>query len=424
MRARHEPNAFVRPGGPEGRSPYAGVVVPSTRVCADRARVLVKILYHHRTLRGDAQGVHIAEMISAFRARGHEVLERSLVKADAGGRGWGAVAKLLRGPLYEIAEGFYDRGAARWLAREIGKTMPDLVYERYALAMCAGVRAARRMGVPIFVEVNAPLAREKAEQFGLRFPRRALRGEVQALSHADRVLAVSTPLRRILVEEGVPDDRIVVVPNGVDAERFRPDRDGASVRREIGIGNEPVIGFVGWFRSWHGLDLAVRSLASPRVPSDAVLLLVGDGPARAALESLASNLGVRSRLRITGEVSRDRIPDFVAAFDVAVQPAATEYACPMKLLEYLSAGRAVLAPDQENVRELVTPGSDAELFAPRDGESFASMAGALLADPARRARLGEAARRGIFGKGRLWESNARRVEELLAEVRQERGGRR
>ncbi|MBI1852947.1 MAG: glycosyltransferase [Planctomycetes bacterium] len=424
MRARPEPIYFVRPGDSHGKSAYAGMAVPSRRVRADCARVLVKILYHHRTLRGDAQGVHIAEMIRAFRTRGHEVLERSLVKADAGARRWGAVAKLLRGPLYEIAEGFYDRGAARWLAREIRESTPDLVYERYALAMSAGVRAARRTGVPIFVEVNAPLAREKSEQVGLRFPRRALRGEVTALSRADRVLAVSTPLRRILVEEGVPEQRIVVVPNGVDADRFRPDRDGASVRRELGIGDAPVIGFVGWFRSWHGLDLAVRALARPCVPADAVLLLVGDGPERAALESLAAAVGAGSRLRITGEVSRDRIPDFVAAFDVAVQPAATEYACPMKLLEYLATGRAVVAPDQENVRELVTPGSDAELFAPRDGESFASKVGALLADPARRAGLGEAARRGIFENGRLWESNARRVEELLAEVRAERGGRR
>src|SRR5262249_19589641 len=152
----------------------------------------------------------------------------------------------------------YDRVAARWLAREIAATTPDLVYERYALAMSAGVRAARRSGVPIFVEVNAPLAREKQEQVGLRFPRRALRGEVRALSMADRVLAVSTPLARILAEQGVPRERIVVVPNGVDANRFRPDCDGASVRRELGLGSKPVIGFVGWFRAWHGIGHAVR----------------------------------------------------------------------------------------------------------------------------------------------------------------------
>jgi glycosyltransferase involved in cell wall biosynthesis len=413
MRALHERDATERIIGSGEREPLP----PSSREAAVRARIPVKILYHHRTLRADAQGVHIAEMIAALRARGHSVVERSLVKAGGGAKRWGAVAKLLRGPLYEIAEGFYDRAAARWLRREIAQLEPDLVYERHALAMTAGVRAARAAGVPIFVEVNAPLAREKAEQVGLRFPRRALRLEVRALTLADRVLAVSTPLRRILVEEGVPADRVVVVPNGVDAERFRPDRDGAAIRHELGLGARPIAGFVGWFRPWHGIDLAVRALADPRVPSDAILLLVGDGPARASIEALAAELGVSSRVRITGDVPHERIPDFVAAFDVALQPAATSYASPMKLLEYLAAGRAVLAPDQENVRELVTPGATAELFASGDAAEFAGTLAALLENPARRALLGEAARRSIFERGRTWEANARRVEDLIADVR-------
>ncbi len=404
---------FPAPGGCEVRRP-----TPSLGSRPRSGKPCLRILYHHRTLRGDAQGVHIAEMIAAFRACGHEVQEFSLVggdepTADRGTRSWTAVSRLLRGPLYEIAEGHYDRAAARALSREVRRFHPDLDYERYALAMTAGARAARRAGVPVFIEVNAPLAKEKSEWGGLAFPRRALRGEVRALSMADRVLAVSTPLKRVLVEEGVPEERITVLPNGVDADRFRPDRDGAAVRRRLGIHGAPVIGFAGWFRPWHGLRWAVSALASPHVPEEAVLLLVGDGPEREGLEKLAARLSVRGRLFITGATAHEQIPDYVAAFDVAVQPRATPYASPMKLLEYLAAGRCVLAPDQENVRELVEPGTDAALFPPGDEVAFARRLGELLRDPGRRSIMGIAARRLILEKGRLWTSNAERVEKLV-----------
>ena len=106
-------------------------------------------------------------------------------------------------------------------------------------------------------------------------------------------------------------------------------------------------------RDWNGLEPVIDQLA--RTDGQRwFLLVVGDGPARAALEERARDLGVATRVRFTGVVRREEIPALVSAFDIALQPAANPYASPLKLFEYLALGRAIVAPDQPNIREVLT----------------------------------------------------------------------
>jgi glycosyltransferase involved in cell wall biosynthesis len=127
------------------------------------------------------------------------------------------------------------------------------------------------------------------------------------------------------------------------------------------------------------------------------------------LQDHARALGVADRLTISGIVARDEVARHVAAFDIAVLPGLTPYSSPLKLFEYMQLGRAIIAPNSENIREVLTDGHDALLFAPeRDGALEAALE-RLCGDSALRARLGDAARRTIAEKSLTWDHNAERV---------------
>lgn len=402
----------------------------------------MKILYHHRTRAGDAQGIHIAEIQRAFRLRGHDVREVALVEAGAeakadesGGEARGLaglasrVASRLPLPAREAMELAYNAVAYRRLSRAIREFRPDFVYERYAANTFAGLAAARRHGVPFVLEVNSPLALEKARHDGLFFRGLTRRIERRLCSGADVTIAVTGVLARILEADGVPAGKVVVMSNGVRRE-LGSGGDGAAFRRGLGIPPDvPVAGFVGWFRAWHGLEKLVEAAATPAWREARIhLVLAGDGPAMPNLKQMReASPDLMERVILCGAVPRGEIESALASFDVAVQPAVTPYACPMKILEYMAAGRAIVAPGSANVKELLTHGETA-LLCPEGPEGYESPSAedlgaavlALVRDPRLRARLGEAARASLFERGYLWEENARRVEELVAEVRKER----
>jgi glycosyltransferase involved in cell wall biosynthesis len=178
-----------------------------------------------------------------------------------------------------------------------------------------------------------------------------------------------------------------------------------------------VLGFTGFVRPWHGLDQAIEFL-SRSAGTDCMLLVVGDGPARAGLEAQARHLGVADRVRFTGVVARDAVPLHVAAFDVALQPAATPYASPLKLFEYMALARAIVAPAQPNIQEVLRDGEDALLFDPRSPDALQTALARLAGDALLRERLGAGARRTLLARGYTWTRNAERVAALVEQLRQ------
>lgn len=373
----------------------------------------MNILYHHRTKSRDGQAVHIRELIAALRGRGHEVQEWALSSGESGdmgsdGGGWGRLLAGMPRVGYELAEHAYGPLVAPRLVTAGRACAADFLYERHALNNTAGVRAARRLGIPLLLEVNSPLAAEKAAHDGLVLAGWARSTERQVLRAATRVLVVTTVLADMLVAEGVERDRIAVVPNGVDLDHYpsTAPRDDEEV----------VVGFTGFFRAWHGLDGLVDALADGAMPARTRLLLVGDGPARDDVVARAAQRGVSDRVTVTGAVSREAIPDHVRAMDICVQPAATSYASPLKLFEYMAAGRAIVAPDQPNLREVLTHDRDAVLFPPGDTAAMTAAIVALARDAERRRQLGASARHTLETAGYTWAANAERVESIAAEV--------
>ncbi|MCR5866056.1 glycosyltransferase [Aquincola sp. J276] len=178
--------------------------------------------------------------------------------------------------------------------------------------------------------------------------------------------------------------------------------------------NALVLGFTGFVRDWHGVDRVLHWMASPSADPRARLLMVGDGPARPELERLAAELGLGERVRFTGVVNREEVPALVAAFDIALQPAVVAYASPLKLFEYLALGKAIIAPRQPNIEEVLVDGSNALLFDPARPEAFEAGLTRLGSDAALRQRLAAGAAASIHQQGLTWQANARRVAALAA----------
>lgn len=397
----------------------------------------MKILYSHRTKSADGQYVHIRALTEALAARGHTIVMagpaaagRSRVhsptdkKGDGRRRpdddegaaprrldaaaGAGALRRLLPGAVGELAELAYSaRGYQRLAARAAGA---DILYERYNLFYHAGARLARRRGLPFLLEVNSPLAEERARHGGLALKSLAEWSERTLWRAADRVLPVSGVLAAKIEAAGVARDKIFVIPNGVGRE-FLGEVDPRPIRARYRLEEKIVLGFTGFIRDWHRVDRAVRYLDRNR-RGDLHLLIVGDGDARAGLEKLATELGVRERMTITGVVQREEIPAHVAAFDIALQPAVTDYASPLKIFEYMALARAILAPASDNIREVLTGGEEALLFAPDDEAGFAEALDRLVGDAALRQTLGAASRTGLLRRDLTWAGNAARIEKL------------
>lgn len=370
----------------------------------------MKILYSHRIRSRDGQSVHLEAMVAALRAAGHDVLV--VGPAEFAGAALGSSSRMvdvlrqrLPGWVGELAEIAYAVPAAWRLNRAAAIFRPDVIYERANLFHFAGAVTSWRLGLPLLLEVNSPMAEERARFGGLSLRRLAEIAERFVWRRATHVLPVTAVLARHVAAAGVPLERITVVPNGIDLAEFPPG-SGEAANTEI------VLGFVGFLRDWHGMDGVLRAVAAWEGRPGLALHIVGDGPARPGLEKLAAELGIADRLCFTGLASRAAIPEWIAGFDIALQPAAVPYACPLKVLEYMAAGRAIVAPDQPNLRELLEHGRTALLFDPRDPDGMWRAVLALARDAVLRHALGDAARADVQRRGLTWEAHARRVVSL------------
>ena len=377
----------------------------------------MKFLIHHRVASRDGQAVHLEEMVESLRDLGHEVIlvgPSSYQTMEFGGDS-GLVSLLKRhlpASCYELLELAYNLRAFTRLHAAVSEHRPDVIYERFSLFVLAGILERKLRGIPLLLEVNGPLFEERTKNDHLSL--HALGRFCQGLiwRAADYVLPVTQVLAGTVKKYGVPSGRIVVIPNGINPRRFANVPDTATAQARFGLQGRLVLGFTGFVRKWHRMEHVLDFIAQHGERFNLHLLLVGDGPVRAELEEYARAHGVADRFTVTGVVGRDDIVNHVAAFDIALQPGLPEYASPLKLFEYMYLGRGVVAPDMDNIREVLTDGYDALLFNPEQPASLSAAILRLCEEPDLRQRLGVQARATIEEKGFLWRVNAQRVTAL------------
>lgn len=387
----------------------------------------MKILYHHRTASRDGQSTHIQEMIGGLRAIGCQVEESAPSIGEdnpsGGSGGWvGKLKAVLPRSLYELAELAYSFVAYRRMAERIAAFKPDVIYERYNLYLLAGIWAKRKFGLPLILEVNAPMAVERRQYGGLYWPKLADWAESYVWRNADIVLPVTQVLAEHIVSKGVARDRVVVIPNGINEAHYRNLPTCDEAKQRFGLAGKLVIGFTGFVREWDRLDRIMHWIAQQPSHIGAHLLVVGDGPARKEIEDCAASLGVPDRLTFTGVVRREEVPAIAMAFDIALQTALVPYASPLCLFEYLALSKAIVAPDQPNHHEILADRVDSVLYDPEDDQGIEKALDVLGKDTGLRERVARAARQVVSNKQLTWNQHATKVVGLFSRLLSEKGG--
>lgn len=386
----------------------------------------MRILYHHRTLGDGAEGIHIREIVKSLRKQGHEVKLVSLIGEEqlanptkkVANSNYGWIKKLMPGFVFELVEIGYNLKGYKMLMDAARDFKPEAIYDRYISYNYSAVRAARKLGIPMILELNSPYATQRKIWEKIYFPGLIQKYETRITNDADRVIVVSSALKDHLIKHGTRPEQIVVMPNGTDPEVFDPARYNGAFRKKYDIkSDEVVLGFVGVLRNWHNIETLLEAFQELRpAEKNLKLLFVGDGNIQGDLEAYAGKLGVRDRVIFTGRVPHQEVPDHIAVFDVAISPHVTYYSSPMKILEYMAMGKCVVAPDMKNIRDLIRPGETGLLFKPKNKADLKRALMEVVTDHENRQRIGQTATREVR-QNFTWDKNAAEVVELFNKIK-------
>lgn len=393
-------------------------------VCADRGIPL-----------GGTKGasIHVREFIEALAAEGF-VTTAAVRRREAAAAALPCRARILQAAtatatatpaVQEAREHALCASFAGQLAAWHAEQPFDFVYERYSLWSTAGLDFARAAGLPFVLEVNAPLVAEAGAWRALQLPALAREVEARLFSEADQVVAVSAAVRDHIL--GVaPGARVTVLPNGVDTIRIRPGEAEPAWRERVSGGNASarVVGFVGRVRPWHGVDKLVGAVARARRADPSLhLCVVGDlGDLADTLAAKCREEGVTDAVTFLGAVSPDSVAGALQAMDVVAAPypdLADFYFSPLKLFEYMAAGKPIVASATGQIVDVIEDGRTGLLVPPGDEAALADAIGRLFADPGLAARLGGEARLEAERSHR-WRDRLRVVVDLWLDRCRER----
>jgi len=304
----------------------------------------------------------------------------------------------------------------RKLLKQIKTKEFDLVYERYSLFGIAGLSFAKENRLPFVLEVNSPLVEEARTHRQLALEPLAKAVEAYLFSNAGHLVAVSGALKNY-IHAVAPKAAVTVVPNGVDIRPFLKVRasNGASGKH----GREKfTVGFVGSLKPWHGLEFLLEAFRRLPGHGDFELKIVGEGPLRSSLEKLVQKLGLQNRVTFTGAVDFEKIPKTLKTLDALVAPYPQMdgfYFSPLKIFEYMAAGRPIVASRIGQVAEILENGKNALLVPPENPDALTSALLRLKADRKLGEQLGKQAQKTAREK-HSWTSRLQMVEGIFASL--------
>lgn len=316
--------------------------------------------------------------------------------------------------------------------REIASTeRPDLIHA-HSPVLCAipAIREARRLGIPVVYEVRA-FWEDAAVDHGadtrgsLRY--RAVRGaETWACRQADRVVVICEGMKRELASRGIPEEKIDISWNGIDPALYQnaePDREFA---RSKGLEGKRVLGFLGSFYGYEGLDLLVSAMGLlTQRRENLALLLVGGGPMEERLREQVKRQGLEASVIFPGRLPKEGITSIYALVDILVYPRyrtrLTELVTPLKPLEAMAMGKPLVASDIGGHRELIQQNRTGFLFEPGSVPALAEAIETVLDDDELRASLVREGRAWV-SEHHGWGRTTSIYEKVYREALESRGG--
>lgn len=248
----------------------------------------------------------------------------------------------------------------RELKKLFKKEKPDLIYQRHSIFNASGIALAKYFSIPIILEVNNSEVWGKKNWSRLVFEKLAAKIERIAFQNANIIGVVSEVVKDQIVPLGAMEEKIVINPNGVDVNEFSPEIDASEIREKLKLEKKIVVGFIGTFTRWHGVEILFEAaLEVISKKSNVVFLLIGDGNLKSNLESKTKELGLQNKILFTGIIPHNEAPKYLSACDILVSPhlgfesGQKFFGSPTKLFEYMAIGKPIIASDLEQIGKII-----------------------------------------------------------------------
>jgi glycosyltransferase involved in cell wall biosynthesis len=241
--------------------------------------------------------------------------------------------------------------------------------------------------------------------------------ETGCMLAADAIVTLGEAMKRVIVERGVPEERITVIPNVVDTDRFAPGPREPGLAAELGIADDELVaGYISTFQEYEDLTSLVLAIGAVRRRGCKVRgVIVGEGQQRERLDRLLVERGLQDVITFTGRVAHSEVPRYHRLIDVFVVPRRAEFltrtVTPLKPFEAMASGRPIVVSRLEALLEVVRDGETGRTFEPGDADGLADVLEELAVEPAVRLRLGRAARAWVVEE-RTLDENGRRYRAL------------
>lgn len=401
----------------------------------------MKILYHHRTMADGAEGVHIRGIQNALLNRGYELFDISLVLANSAAKNRKSKKKLfsIKRKCYDFITSFFpnflfkileiiynsyvlwsgQRAILNLLKKE---TKPYFIYERYAYFGFALALLSRFHKIPLVLEVNTTCLDYDVRQIRFRWLARKIENYV--FSKAVVIIVVSNYLKnKIFNEYNIFENRIVVTPNAIDPNEFNvyptnlASHNYALSKVTEFADNRVIVGFVGVFVPWHGLEFLIDVFSELihriKVGEPIGLLLVGDGPIRKKIDTKIKNKLLNDYVFITGKIPHNQVKYYINLFDIAIMPDSNPFGSPIKIFEYMIMEKPIVAPVYDPITEVLIHEKTALLFKPCNKEECLEQLCSLMDNPQLRKDLGGRAKEVVLNK-HTWDKN---MDIILTKLR-------
>jgi glycosyltransferase involved in cell wall biosynthesis len=322
----------------------------------------------------------------------------------------------------------YNLHFARKVEKNLADRVPSFFYQRHGRYVVSGALLSRRLRRPLVLEYNGSEVWFSKHWDPARFLPWLRICEEISLAAAALITVVSDALRQELIERGIPEEKILVNPNGVDPDIFHPNCGGNDIRQLLGFQpGQVTVGFIGSFSYWHGIGVlqeAIRLLLREQ-ESDATFpklrfILIGDGPLSPEIREALDPYRKRGWVVFTGQLSHEQAPRYLAAADILVSPHVPMpdgkpfFGSPTKLFEYMAMGKAIVASNLDQLARVLAHQETAWLVEPGSARELADAIRLLAADAEMRSYLGNNARKNALSN-HTWQQNAARVLSRFAQ---------
>lgn len=320
----------------------------------------------------------------------------------------------------------------------MGKIRPDMIYQRHTAASFVGAYLAKKYGVPFILEFNSSevwkmrnwktsekLCKRMLKTFyNYVFQSRLVAAvEKYNLKNAAVIVVVSDALKDGLVAQGIPESRILVNPNGVDVEKFRPGIGGEIIRKKLSLEHKKVIGFIGTFGQWHGVEelakAIVRFYAIHADMADKVrFLLIGDGILMGNVKAILQEGKCLDKVIMPGLIMQQEAPKYLDACDIFVSPHIPNkdgtkfFGSPTKLFEYMAMEKGIVASSLDQISDILEDDVTARLVEPGNICELAERIYELVSNEELAKKLGKNARHEVM-EHYTWDKHVKKIFDKL-----------